>query len=60
MDIYVSQLDVETQQKILDVVSLHLHQSEGMTAEMQKEPLEMALSSRLCDLTEIVDYEEIL
>lgn len=59
INMYVNQLDQKTQEKILDQVSLFLHQSEGLSAELQKKHLEKARSSRLSDLSEIVDYEDI-
>ncbi|MBU5267881.1 hypothetical protein [Virgibacillus proomii] len=57
MYMYVNQLDENKQEKVLDEVSLFLFQSEGLSTELQKDPLKQAKNSRLIDLAGIVDFE---
>ena len=59
-NIYVNQLTEEAQENILNEVSLHLHQNEGLKKEEQEEALENVQSSKLYDLAEIIDVSEYL
>ncbi len=58
--IYVNQLSEKEQESILNQVSLHLYQMEGIRKEEQEEALENAQNSKLNDLTGIIDVSEYL
>ncbi|MEK4306910.1 hypothetical protein [Oceanobacillus sp. FSL K6-0251] len=59
-NIYVNQLTKKKQEYILNQVSLHLHQNEGLNKEEQEEALKNAQNSRLNDLEGIIDVSEYL
>lgn len=59
-NIYVNQLTKKKQEYILNQVSLHLHQNEGLNKEEQEEALKNAQNSKLNDLEGIIDVSEYL